>query len=392
MKSISQLAVINLVRASVRTGAVLVYLASLTAVLFIGAVLYLGVGEISARSAARLGADAVIMPEGRTDDIRGLLLAEGRSKLTMPGSLAERVRRMPEVADATAQLFVVSGPLACCALSDTLLVGFEPERDFTLVPWLRERVNHPLEDDEVIVGSNILAEPGGRIVFYGIPFRIAGKLQPTGVGQFDATVFIPMRGARKMFEQAAREAGGAAPAVGPDQVSVVMVRFKAGVNADAAALKIESLGQKVILADAASRRLRAAMLGPVYIVLASGAIQWVTGLAMVGALFAVMINSRRPEFALMRAVGARAVDVRRMLIGETLMVGLSAGIAGVVLAALVLWPMRGLLGGALGVSAIYPPATVIALVALVSIAFCVLTSLLCAVYPLYKTSSPEPHE
>ncbi len=56
------MAVLNLRRAPARTAAVFIYLAAMAGVLFVGGVLYLGVLDATSRGAARLGADAMVVP------------------------------------------------------------------------------------------------------------------------------------------------------------------------------------------------------------------------------------------------------------------------------------------------------------------------------------------
>ena len=385
MSDILSLAALNLLRAPARSAAVFVYLAALSAVLFTGGVLYFGVLEASSRGAQRLGADAMVVPATRGDDASDILLSETGTKPVMPFAIAGKVRAMPEVAAAAAQLYVTSGPLACCALSDVLLVGFEQDRDFTLSPWLRERIGRTLEDDEVIVGSDISAEPGGKIAFYGKLFRIAGKLEPAGVGKFDSTVFIPLSGARKMLIEAAK-LSHTPPSIGPDDISAVMVRIKPGVNRDAAALSIESRlqGAKVVLAGRAVARLRESMLGPVYGALASAAVQWASGVVMIAAMFGFALRSRRAEIALMRAMGARLRDVRRMVLIETLILGVSASLAGLMTGGLVLWAIRG--AYSMQMASALPGA----LIAMAVAGLTVLTALGSSLYPLRRANTYSP--
>ena len=382
MRDIPSLAAVNLRRAPGRTVAVFIYLAAMTGVLFAGGVLYFGVLEASSRGAARLGADAMVVPEARGDDVTDILLSERGAKPTMPASAAEKVRAMPEVSEASAQLYVTSGPLACCALSDVLLVGFEQAHDFTLSPWLRERIGRNLADDEVIVGSGISAEPGGKIAFYGMLFRVAGKLEPSGVGKLDTTVFIPLSGARRMLTDAALRSPSP-PSISPDDISVVMVKFKPGIKPEAAALGIESRlpGLRVELAGRAISRLRDSMMVPAYSVLAAGAAQWASGIVMLWAVFGFVLKSRGAELSLMRAVGARLKDVRRMVLIETAILGASASAAGITLGGLALLAMPGMP---------YPSAPAVIAIAAAAASLCVLTALAASIYPIYRATSAFP--
>lgn len=388
LRGIPGLAALNLVRAPARSVAVFVYLAALTAMLFSGAALYAGVAGTARLGAERLGADAIVVPEGQYVQAQDILLSGGRAMFTMPASVTDQVRAMPDVSEVSTQLFLMSGPLACCALSDTLLVGFDPAHDFTLAPWLRERISRPLADDEVIVGANILAEPQGTIAFYGQPFKIAGKLDPTGLEQFDGTVFIPMQGARRMVLNSTRPID-----VRPDEISAVLVKFAEGVNPEATALKIEARlsGYKVVLARKSIARFRESMLGPLYAAFAAGAVQWLAGLVMIGAMFSFIVRSRRQELVLMRAMGARLRDLRAILLIETSILGMGAGVSGVTAGLLALWIFRGALMARFHLAAIYPQPVIMLALASSAVVFSVLTALASSTYALSNVAKVSPH-
>lgn len=69
---------------------------------------------------------------------------------------------------------------------------------------------------------------------------------------------------------------------------------------------------------------------------------------VVANTFSVILAQRTRELALLRTLGARRGQIRRMVIGESLIVGLFGGLLGIVVALLVVWGGVAIASGALG--------------------------------------------
>jgi len=355
--------------------------------------IHLSVGNAIEAGSDRLGADAMVLPVEAGDDGIGILLTAGPTGFYMDSSVRDSLLEMEEVQSASAQLFIVSAPLSCCTVSDTVLVGFEPENDFTITPWLGERLEGSLSPDEVVAGGNILPEPGGRLRFYGEEFLVAGKLDPTGIAYIDSSVFIPMEGARRMIEGSAERAERALD-IGPTKISAVMVRFREGVGQDEAAVKLQYRlpASKVILASEVLRSARQGLLVPMKSVLAAAVVQWVVGLVMVGALYALSISARRREIGLMRAMGAGRGHLIRLFLYEVLLLSAAAGAAGVTLGAGVLIIFKDLLKAFLSLPFLLPSVEALAEISGMVMFFTVSSASSATLYPIWKTSGQSPDE
>lgn len=382
----------NLRHRPVRTASLLLGMAALAGMLFALSSVYVSVNRSIERSRTRLGADAMVVPSGQGQGAGGILLSGRSAALRMDAGVKERIEAMEDVEATSSQLFIVSAPLACCSISDVLLVGFEPEKDFTVTPWLREKLGKPLPDDGIIIGSGILSEPGGRIRFYGDVFLVMGKLDATGMEFIDRTVFIPMPAARRMIA-ASPENAEAALDIKPNDISAVMIKFKEGVDQGEAAVRMEFAlpGHTVVLASEALRNARQGLLVPLKSMAMAGVLQWVVSLTLMGVLFGVTVEERKREIGLMRAMGARQGHVRRTFLVEVLLLSSGGAAAGIAAGGLSMLGFSEVLSSFFDIPFIFPEASETIALALGTFLFTVASGLFATMIPIRRAQAEPPH-
>lgn len=311
-------------------------LALLSATLFTLSALWFTLHQGIRLGSDRLGADAIVMPAGWPRTAGGPLLAAEPAPLYLDETTLQSVLHHEGVASATAQLFIVSADLACCSVANTILTAYDPATDFTITPWIKRRLNRPASDDEIIAGSGILSEPGGRIRFFGKLFTIVAKLEPTGLPIMDNAVFITMHSARDMIRESA-EAGEITLTIAPTDISGILVRFSrdADPGRTAVMLQLALPEAEVILASAALSSARRTLSAPLRLLSIAGIAQWIAGLALIALLFALSVGMRAHEIRIMKALGASSQMVFSVFLLEVLMLstagaalGLIAGNAG----------------------------------------------------------------
>ena len=117
------------------------------------------------KGTARLGADIMVVPAEAEALAKTALLAGEPSTFYMDRSIEDKVRAIRGVKAAASQIFLQTAEYGCCSVADMLLIGFDPEHDFTITPWLK-RATPALTDigsDETIVGDRILLRPGQTV-------------------------------------------------------------------------------------------------------------------------------------------------------------------------------------------------------------------------------------
>lgn len=387
------LAVRNLKRRPLRSLVIFLGMTALSGTLFALTALYISVNRGIEKGRARLGADAMVVPVGWQEDTKGILLSGTPSEFYMKAGVEEKLKGIKGVKETASQLFIVSAPLACCSVSDTMLIGFEPESDFTISPWVDEILKEKLSDNEVIAGTNILGGIGGRIQFYGREFVIRGKLEPTGMRFLDSSVFIPMGSARQMIADS-KEKALKTLNIKPDEVSAVLVRFNEKARHEEVAVRIEyALPElKVVLSNDILRIARRNLLMPMKSVITAGVIQWAVSLFMISVLYSFSIVERTREIGLLRAMGAKGRDVRAILFYEILMLSGTAGIVGVTSGILFILSFQNLIRVAFNVPFLLPPLSQTALIALTTSLISLITGFAVTFYPVISVSRKSPFD
>lgn len=380
-----RLAFVNVTGRPMRSGAVFAGIAVMALTVFMLSAVSMSVSRSVRLSIARLGADALVVSADWEGAAREVLLSGEPSAFYMDKGIAARLMEIEGVKAVSSQLFIVSAPLSCCTVSDTMLVGYEPGTDFTVGPWLRDTLKRELKEDEVVVGADILAEPGGRIRFYGAEFRIAGKLEPTGMRFMDSAVFIPMAGARRMIKSSPEKALKTLD-IDEGSISAVLLRFSRETKPYEAAVLIEykEPGLKVVLSGEVASAAREGLRVPILTALFVSAFEWAAALFMIAVIYSLSIGAREDEIVLMRRFGARRLDVLRMFFYEIFLISGAAGAAGVVSGALAVSLFGDLIKVSVKAPYLTPAWTELAVVGLATLGLSLLFGLLAAAWPALR--------
>ena len=154
---IAALAQKNLRRKIFRSLAIIAAVMVVAATLFSVTTIMESVEQSLKRGTARLGADIMVVPSKAETAARSALLSGKPSAFYMDKSLVEKIKKIRGVRSVTSQIFLKTSPYACCDVSDLFIIGFDPDNDFTIKPWLTNTLGRPLAADEVIMGRGITA-------------------------------------------------------------------------------------------------------------------------------------------------------------------------------------------------------------------------------------------
>ena len=176
-------------------------------------------------------------------------------------------------------------------------------------------------------------------------------------------------------------------------------RLKPGVSYAAAQAEIATLWQQIAAEHPAdygtqsvtTLSMRDAVVGdtrtPLLILLASGALVLLVACANLAGVMLSRALSRRREFAVRVALGAGRSRLVRQLLSESVLLGLAGGAAGLLLATLALFALRGLLAQSLpSNAALSLDGGAILVTALVA----VLAGLAFGSIPAFATASADP--
>ncbi len=390
---ITALAQKNLRRKVFRSLAIIAAVMVVAATLFSVTTIMESVEQSLERGTARLGADIMVVPAKSETAARTALLTGKPSAFYMDKALVEKIGKIRGVRSVTSQIFLKTSPYACCDVSDLFLIGFDPENDFTIKPWLTNTLGRPLAADEVIMGRGITAYTVGfTLTFFNQPFKVVGMLEETGMEFIDNSIFISYAGIDRILHNAKKE-GGSVP-ITPNQVSTVLVQVDPEFTPDRVSLFIQAEvdGVKAIVTDRIIASVRKQLFILLKSVLSVSAILWIMALLLVGVVFSMIVNERRRELGIFRAMGAQKSHLFRLIMLEAAILSIIGGAIGIGLGGGVLFMFKDAIYTSLNIPHLWP--NTMRFVGLVS--FCMLLSLLtgiiAALGPAIRASMLEPYE
>jgi putative ABC transport system permease protein len=246
---------------------------------------------------------------------------------------------------ATGQLMIASFDSIHCAAA-VQIIGFDPWTDFVVAPWIKQELPNGLANGEIVVGSDVVGEPGGTLVFFKRPYIVAAKLRKTGMG-FDTSVFINMATARIALEDYAA-LGGKCPPAEVDPVSSILVNIEPGVDAKNFALDLmQEYGRdkvSVILTRAMVADISQNMHAMLVIIAALIALLWFMAVFVQAVMVGAIINERKRELGIYRVLGATQGKLISLLLTESAIVSAAGAIIGAALCAFLYFSFARLIG------------------------------------------------
>ncbi|MGD2083056.1 MAG: FtsX-like permease family protein [Chromatiales bacterium] len=346
--------------------------------------------------ARRLGADIMVVPAGHSADASRLLIAGEPSNFYMRDDVVRRIAELSDVEAAAPQIFVTSANLECCSNPRVLLVGFDPDRDFTVGPWVRYLHSRSQEDAaSVIVGANTLyATEGTYMTFFGKLFKMVSSIQPTGMAFLDESIFMTIDDARDMVRVSA-ERSSQPLTLAADQISTVMVKARQGADIGSLAARIANVipGVQVVAIPELTATVRRDLRANIWGIVAAGVASWLMTLLVVGVTLSLAIHERRREIGLLRAMGATRAHVVGLLLSEVLLVTTGGGLLGILAGGLVFGRYLATRDGTLGAIPFLAPSPVdVALFALLCLGAVAFSAALAAMAPALRSARTEPYE
>lgn len=336
------LALQNLGRRKARSLLLIAAVALGSGVVFTGAVLMQSIDRSMAVGFTRLGADMMVVPEGALTNITASLLVVEPSELVLDADVLAGAQ-ITSLGRVAAQKIVRVEHSGIGSHHDSAdLIGFEPARDFTVQPWLVEKLNRPLQAGDVILGAARDGVLGSQLLIFGKPHIVYGRLGRTGVGTHERGVFMSFATLEALGEAIGGGMGGGhgtKPAVlAPGKVSGFLAELAAGATPLQARFAILSnvKGVKVVAGDTTLSGIRQGLAALLDGILALVVLMFASTALMVSVLFSAIVTERRSELGLLKAIGARRGQVLGIMVTEAMLATGIGGILGVVLGVLVM--------------------------------------------------------
>lgn len=386
-------AIKNIKKKPFRAAAMVILVLFLSFTVFTGAFTVISLQRGLDSYQLRLGADIVVIPNsakghGSVDDI---LLQGITGNYYMAGKEVEKVRAIEGISEITTQFFLTSAKTSCCSVK-VQIIGFDPDTDFSIQPWISESYADRVADGDIIAGSSITVPADRTITFYGQEYRVAAQLAETGTG-LDSAVYVNMNTMKEMASNAARLLE-TSPFQGVDintAASAVLIRVAKGYEISDVTDDINIHITKVQASSARNMISQISEgLGGVsrVIGLLVGAV-WVLALIILITVFILVSNERRKEFAILRIMGASRKMLFKIMGCESLLISTAGAVLGLIIAGLLLLSLSGSLKEMLGLPLLTPGTGTVIVLCICAFAAAVLAGLITALVSARRITKSE---
>jgi len=333
----TSLALQNLARRTFRTYSLLLAIAIVSGAIFSTSTLMWGVNNSLSKGLSKFGADLLVVPKGSMISMKSALLTGEPSLFYMEGGIMEKIAAIKGVKSVSPQLFLTSVDGNCCVMGNAFIIGFNPKTDFTVLPWLEDKKERPFQMDDVIVGAANSYNVGDTVFFYGQNLTVYGKLGRTGVGLYDNAIFMNIEKAYSMAEASHTLPGVAQLKLVRGHVSAVLVQTEVGSKLPFISFTIsKDPDVKVITAGNIITSVRQNLVTLFGSTLVLSFVLILANALMISAIFSTIVNERKRELGILRAIGASKMSIFKLIVSEAAMLTSMGGALGVFLGIVIM--------------------------------------------------------
>ena len=347
-----------------------------------------------ALSRERLGADAILMPKYSAAKGDDLLFTAIPENIYMPIEVVEQAKSLKGVAAMSPQFYCQTLALGCCDPGEEArIIGYDPETDFILKPYLDDEHKNGINQEQVIVGNAYEDEDlvGMNYMILGRVFKVVSVLQPTGTGM-DSTFFMDWRTAQDMCLESEVLRENWTKKDPHDYISVIMIKFEEGTDPDAFIRQVEDSGMecKVLLTGDTIADLQSQLEVTMKVMFALWAASLLIAVLSLIGRFNALAKERKKEIGLLRAIGLKKGQVFGLIIGETCTMALMGGVLGSGIALICMDPVIEMLKNAFKLSPSVWSTSLALLCGAAGVLLAVALGFAAAVTPAWKSASMDP--
>lgn len=397
MRLLASLALQNLGRRKARSLLLIMAMAVASGVVFTGATLMRSIDSSMAVGFTRLGADMMAVPEGALTNITAALLTVEPTDLVLDQDLFAKAG-IASVSRAAPQKIARVEHSGIGSHHDSVdLIGFDPALDFTVRPWLVEKINRDMRPGDVILGAARAAPLGSELLIFGKAHTVYGRLGKTGVGTHERGVFMTFDTLEALAGSVHGHGGGPPAVLQKGKVSGFLVELAPGATPLQARFAILSTlkGVKVVTGDSTMSGIRQGLAALLNGILALMVLMFASTALTVSVLFSAIVTERRGELGLLKAIGARRGQIVGMMVIEAVIATGAGGVLGVALGVLVMRLYERSLVYYLeniGVPFVWLDGPRIVIVAVAAVVMASIIGALGSLYPAWRASRRDPYD
>jgi putative ABC transport system permease protein len=329
MISIFQVAYKNLLRKKVRSLLTLVGIALSAWVLVSLLGFNHGYETALNKDIDNMGFQLMIMAKGCPYEAATLMLKGGTGLKYMKESIEKDVQKEPEVEKTTPiMMSAVFDPNKGESGGIAGYFGIEAKSFSVMKPFLKFKQGGWFKDEngyEAVLGYEAAEleqrEVGDMILMpeKNVQFKVAGILERSGT-QDDGTIFVPLKTLQKIFNR-------------PDEITTIGIKVKKGVNSSRLEEKMYQLPDVQIVSLSQVKDTIMRLISTAKVMILSIALIAVL-IAMVGVINTILTSvwERFQEIGILKTIGAMPWDIFKLIWIETLILCLTGGVLGIILA------------------------------------------------------------
>jgi putative ABC transport system permease protein len=294
--TLGRIALQNLGRRKTRTTLLISAVAISSAIVFTGTVMMRSIENSMAVGFSRLGADLMVVTQNTLTNITAALLTVEPSDQTLDADLIERAQ-LAAISRVAPQRVFRSEQSGLGNGESVDLIGYDPDRDFTIGPWIAQRLNRPMQPGDVILGAARDLPLGSEVVLYGKRFNVYAKLGRSGVGTHERGVFMTSADLLALSPAIQERTRALPPMLMPQKVSGFLIEVTPEATELQArfALLSHLSGVKIVSGDSLLTAIRQGISALLDGALSLVGLMFASSALMVGVLFSGVVAERRNE-------------------------------------------------------------------------------------------------
>lgn len=343
----------------------------------------------------RLGADLAVVPLEHESQYEGIILSGEPSRFYFDRSMEQQIKNIQGVEAVSPQLFLSTLSAACCSVP-VQVIGFDPDTDFVIKPWITKVYDRKLETGQLIAGSDIVINDSKTLKFFNDTYPVAAQLEKTSTGM-DYSVYANMDTIRLLLKGAKKvEMNLNVDVYNTDidhSISTVLVKLSKGYDADTVTTNIRRQVSGISIVKSKNVFQSVANQITVLMTFVNTVTYglWIMAVLILAVMFSVIMNGRKKEFALLRSLGATKMKLFKIVLTESMMLSILGGGLGVFLASLVVFPFSTYIGESLHLPYLLPDVTSSIRLLVISLVLSTAAGPIAAFYSAGKVSRTEAY-
>lgn len=267
----------------------------------------------------RLGADIMVVPYAALSkkNYENEILSGSAVPAFMPAENMEKIAQIEGVSGVSSQICLgdVDTDLA---REPVHLMGYDPQTDFCVTPWIGAYASKTADAPAAVVGSRVNAQAGDTVSLLSASVFVSGKMEETGT-DLDTSIYVDTRSLLRLAEQSEdTDIQRRAALAQGNQVSSILVDVAEGYDPEPVLNSINIHIKKVraIVSGQVIGGEASSIHGVSSAILVLTVVVGCAAMTAYAVVYVLMTAERKKEFALLRAAGASGKMLSEIVMAE----------------------------------------------------------------------------